>query len=186
MRRIVEALKAFDNLYYEICNEPYFGGVTQGFQRRIAEVIADTEKDFPYRHLISMNVANGREGVRIPARWFPSSISTTAIRRMWSRSTTAPTRLPAGTRPVSAARRMSCTAPRAGTISSPAGASTTTWIIRSRRSTRTARSWIIKSPGGGSPALREQLSILENFPRGLRLDSPGPHYTSSGAACPGR
>ncbi len=28
VQRIVEALKDFDNLYYEICNEPYFGGVT--------------------------------------------------------------------------------------------------------------------------------------------------------------
>ena len=65
-RKIVLVLREFDILYYEVCNEPYFGGVTQGFQRRIAEVIADTEKDFPYHHLISMNVANGREKVLDP------------------------------------------------------------------------------------------------------------------------
>jgi len=28
VRKIVGELKEFDNLYYEICNEPYFGGVT--------------------------------------------------------------------------------------------------------------------------------------------------------------
>ena len=65
-RKIVQELRGFDNLYYEVCNEPYFGGVTQGFQRRISEVIAEEEKEFPYRHLISMNVANGREKVLDP------------------------------------------------------------------------------------------------------------------------
>jgi len=29
VRHVVGALKDFDNLYYEICNEPYFGGVTK-------------------------------------------------------------------------------------------------------------------------------------------------------------
>src|SRR5205085_11817354 len=28
LHKLVSELKAFDNLYYEICNEPYFGGVT--------------------------------------------------------------------------------------------------------------------------------------------------------------
>src|SRR5262245_10859751 len=28
VRKIVTELKDFDNLYYEVCNEPYFGGVT--------------------------------------------------------------------------------------------------------------------------------------------------------------
>ena len=27
-RKIVTELNEFDNLYYEVCNEPYFGGVT--------------------------------------------------------------------------------------------------------------------------------------------------------------
>ena len=31
-RRIVEELREFDNVYYEICNEPYFGGVTIAWQ----------------------------------------------------------------------------------------------------------------------------------------------------------
>jgi hypothetical protein len=58
-RKIVTELNAFDNLYYEICNEPYFGGVTIEWQHHIAEVIADTEKTLPKKHLISRNVANG-------------------------------------------------------------------------------------------------------------------------------
>lgn len=65
-RKIVQELRDFDNLYYEICNEPYFAGVTMEWQHRIADVIVDAEKDFPARHLISQNIANGRAKVENP------------------------------------------------------------------------------------------------------------------------
>src|SRR6185295_12142110 len=65
-RKIVTELKEFDNVYYEICNEPYFGGVTLEWQRRMADVIAETEKDFGGRHLISQNIANGKAKVTNP------------------------------------------------------------------------------------------------------------------------
>ncbi|MGH9904494.1 MAG: hypothetical protein ACRD8U_02790 [Pyrinomonadaceae bacterium] len=39
VRKIVSELKDFDNLYYEICNEPYFGGVALDWQHHIAETI---------------------------------------------------------------------------------------------------------------------------------------------------
>ena len=58
VRRIVEALKDFDNLYYEICNEPYFGGVAEDWQAHIAKTIADTEAGFEHKHLIAQNIAN--------------------------------------------------------------------------------------------------------------------------------
>ena len=58
VRKIVTELKDFDNVYYEICNEPYFGGVTLAWQHHIADVITEAEKAFPHRHLISQNVAN--------------------------------------------------------------------------------------------------------------------------------
>ncbi len=66
VRKIVAELKSFDNLYYEICNEPYFHGVTLPWQHRIADEIVDAEKDFPHRHLISRNVANGKAFVQDP------------------------------------------------------------------------------------------------------------------------
>jgi hypothetical protein len=65
-RKVVREVSAFDNLYFEICNEPYFGGVTMDWQRRIADVIVETGKDLPRRHLISMNVANGCKKVVDP------------------------------------------------------------------------------------------------------------------------
>jgi len=59
VRKIVAELERFDNLYYEICNEPYFGGVTLDWQRHIASVITGAEQSLPVRHLISQNIANG-------------------------------------------------------------------------------------------------------------------------------
>lgn len=66
VRKAVAELRDFDNLYYEVCNEPYFGGVTVEWQHRIVDVIVEAEKDFPRRHLISMNIANGRALVENP------------------------------------------------------------------------------------------------------------------------
>jgi hypothetical protein len=63
VRRIVEALKDFDNLYYEICNEPYFGGVTLDWQAHIAETITTAEAGFEHQHLIAQNIAN--KGMKI-------------------------------------------------------------------------------------------------------------------------
>ena len=65
-RKIVTELNGFDNLYYEICNEPYFGGVTLEWQHRIADVIVETEKTLPNQHLISQNIANGSKKVTKP------------------------------------------------------------------------------------------------------------------------
>jgi hypothetical protein len=66
VRKIVGELRDFDNLYYEVCNEPYFHGVTKAWQHKIVDTIADAEKDFAARHLISMNIANGQEKIAEP------------------------------------------------------------------------------------------------------------------------
>ena len=66
VRRIVEALKDFDHLYYEICNEPYFGGVAEDWQAHIAKTIADTEAGFEHKHLIAQNIANQGKKIANP------------------------------------------------------------------------------------------------------------------------
>ena len=66
VRRIVKELKDFDNLYYEICNEPYFGGVTLEWQAHIARTIADAEAGFKYKHLIAQNIANKHKKITDP------------------------------------------------------------------------------------------------------------------------
>ena len=61
VRKLVTELHQFDNIYYEICNEPYFGGVTLDWQRRIASVIVETETKLGGpAHMIAANIANGR------------------------------------------------------------------------------------------------------------------------------
>ena len=66
VRKIVAELKDFDNVYYEICNEQYFGGVTPQWVARIAQTIADAEAGFPGKHLIAENIANGKAKVTKP------------------------------------------------------------------------------------------------------------------------
>jgi hypothetical protein len=65
-RRIVEALQPFGNLYYEICNEPYWGNVTLPWQARIADVIVETQASFAHRHLIAQGIINGAQRVDEP------------------------------------------------------------------------------------------------------------------------
>jgi len=66
VRKIVTELNEFDNLYYEICNEPYFGGVTMEWQHHIADVIRDAEFPLARKHLISQNIANNKALVENP------------------------------------------------------------------------------------------------------------------------
>jgi hypothetical protein len=66
VRKIGTELNQFDNVYYEICNEPYFGGVTLEWQHHVSQLIAITEEHLPNRHLISQNVANGSKLVENP------------------------------------------------------------------------------------------------------------------------
>jgi hypothetical protein len=66
VRRIVEEMKDFDNLYYEICNEPYFGGITLEWQAHIADTIAEAEAGFVAKHLIAQNIANKYQKITDP------------------------------------------------------------------------------------------------------------------------
>lgn len=55
LRKLATELRDFDNLYFEICNEPYFGGPTTQWQRHVSAVVREADGG---RHLISQNVAN--------------------------------------------------------------------------------------------------------------------------------
>jgi hypothetical protein len=63
VRKAVTELNGFDNVYFEICNEPYFEGVALDWQARIAQVIVETEKGLANRHLIAQNIANNKQKV---------------------------------------------------------------------------------------------------------------------------
>jgi len=65
--RVVRELRDFDNVYFEICNEPYFGGITVEWNNRMADVIAAAEPS-NRRHLIAQNIANGSAVVKDPSK----------------------------------------------------------------------------------------------------------------------
>lgn len=65
-RKIVTTLAPFDNVYFEICNEPYFGGVTPDWQKHIAGLIHESEKTLPHPHLIAQNISNGAKKIEQP------------------------------------------------------------------------------------------------------------------------
>jgi hypothetical protein len=66
VRKVVGELRTFDNLYYEIANEPYFGGITAEWQRTISRAIAEAESGPGEKHLISQNIANGSTKIADP------------------------------------------------------------------------------------------------------------------------
>jgi len=66
VRKIVAELSGFDNVYYEICNEPYFGGVTMEWQHRIADVIVETEGGLPGQR--SKEPTSAQEGNKTSSR----------------------------------------------------------------------------------------------------------------------
>jgi Cellulase (glycosyl hydrolase family 5) len=68
VRKIVNELRDFDNLYYEICNEPYFGDTLalREWEKHFTGVVMDAENKFHYKHLISNNVANNYLKVENP------------------------------------------------------------------------------------------------------------------------
>jgi hypothetical protein len=66
VRKVVGALRPYDNLYYEIMNEPYARKVPDDWQRHIADFIVDAEKSYARKHLISQNIANGKANVGNP------------------------------------------------------------------------------------------------------------------------
>lgn len=65
-RKLVTELNGFDNVFFEICNEPYFGGVTIPWQHHIADVIVETERGLPQKHLIAQNIANNSAKIEDP------------------------------------------------------------------------------------------------------------------------
>ncbi len=64
-KKVVETVRDFDNVYFEVMNEPYFGGVTMEWHRTIARAIAEAEQGRA-PHLISCNVGNGSKRVEDP------------------------------------------------------------------------------------------------------------------------
>ena len=68
VRKIVTEVNRFDNVYFELVNEPYSFNdiVPDRFQHHVADLIVATEKTLPKRHLIAQNIANGSRKIENP------------------------------------------------------------------------------------------------------------------------
>lgn len=66
VRRVVAELKDAGNVYYEVCNEPYFGGVTMDWQHRIIDLIEDAQGAHEAKKVISLNIANRSARIERP------------------------------------------------------------------------------------------------------------------------
>jgi hypothetical protein len=63
VEQIVKQLRGFDNVYYEICNEPYLDGVPLDWQAHIANTIVKAESRFQTTHLIAQEISLGGEKI---------------------------------------------------------------------------------------------------------------------------
>jgi hypothetical protein len=68
VRKIVTEVNPFDNVYFELVNEPYSFNdiVPDRFQRHVADLIVSVEQTLPKRHLIAQNIANGTRTIEDP------------------------------------------------------------------------------------------------------------------------
>lgn len=61
VRKVETELSGFDNLYFEICNEPYLSDVPGDWQGHMAHVIARTERSLGTEHLIAEEFADAAD-----------------------------------------------------------------------------------------------------------------------------
>ena len=139
-RHLVAAVAGFDNVYIEICNEPYATQVPDDWQRRMTTVAAEAVAKLPQPVLLSQNVSN--QGKRVvdphPAiSIFNFHYATPPDTIAWNAHLG---RLIGDNETGFRGTAIWPTAPRAGTSSWPAAASTTTSITRSRSAAKTGRS----------------------------------------------
>ena len=62
VRKLVTETNAFDNVYYEICNEPAYSAdgvprpaVVRDWQRLLVDTVRETERALPKRHVVAVN-----------------------------------------------------------------------------------------------------------------------------------
>jgi hypothetical protein len=170
---------------YEICNEPYFGGVQTEWQQHIAGVIRETEKSFPAKHLITQNIANGYYKIADP---FPS-VSVFNFHYAWP--------------PVTVALNYGLQKVIGDNETGFRGNSDSTYRMEGWRfvlaggglfnnldysfavgNEKGDYKYPSTQPGGGSPALRGQLSILKRFVEGFDFIRMRPDSTTITGALP--
>jgi hypothetical protein len=166
--KIIKELKEYSNLIYEICNEPYWGGVTMEWQHHIASLIEKEEKGFSYQHLISQNIANDNLLIKDPHPAvsvfnFHYAYPPVAVAQNFHFDKAI------GDNETGFDGNADSTYRREGWSFILAGGSlynNLDYSFTSENENGTAK-YPETQPGGGTPALRKQLSHLRNFITGF-------------------
>ncbi len=64
--KVIRELQDFDNIIFEVCNEPYFGNVTKDWHDRMIRKIVESQNKYGSSHLIAHNIANGSKVIESP------------------------------------------------------------------------------------------------------------------------
>jgi hypothetical protein len=175
VRKIVVELKEFDNLYYEICNEPYFGGVALDWQHHIAETIVKAESSFEQKHLIAQNIANGSIRIEKPHPAvsifnFHYSRPPESVRLNWGLNKAIGLNETGFDGSADSTYRVQAWdfIIAGGAVYNNLDYSFTVEHPNGRNVPDG------KTPGGGSPALRRQLKVLKDFVHGLNFIAMSP------------
>jgi len=168
VRKIVKELKNYSNLIYEICNEPYFGGVTMEWQHHIASLIREEEKEFSSQHLISQNIANEKLKIENPH----AAVSLFNFHYAYPPVTIAQNfhfNKAIGNNETGFRGNADSTYRKEGWGFIMAGGALYNNLDYSFTATSEngTFSYPETQPGGGTPALRKQLSYLKNFIKGF-------------------
>ena len=175
VRDMVGRLREFDNLIYEICNEPYFGGVTLEWQRKIAETIHEAQSRHREKHLISQNIANNSARVADPIPQvsvfqFHYARPPAAVAENWGLNR------PIGCNETGFDGQSDFTYRSQGWDFMLAGGAVYNNLDYSFTASHPEGTfpYPMKQPGGGSPPLRRQLRILRDFLESFDLVSLRP------------
>ena len=165
VRKVVTELNGFDNVYFEICNEPYFGGVTLDWQHKVADASSPPSRDLPNRHLIAQNIANGKAEIKDPHPAVsifnfhyaspPDAVGMNSEAGQADRLRRDG--LPGHGRPGVPPPGLGVPHGRRGCLQQPR------LLVHPRPGGRHPPGWTTPTPGGGGRSLRKQLGILKDF-----------------------
>ena len=185
-RQIAQELNSFENIYYEVCNEPYErGGMHPDWQNGIVTAIVETEDGLPNRHLISINEPHGRAQKPNPA----VSIHNFHAAKPEFVTTNYHLNKVIGDNETGGSARDDATYRKEGWQFILAGGAIFSHLDFSFATTHPRGTFLDhKAPGGGSPALRKQLAVLKRFIEGFDFVRmrPDPSVIKAGVPPRGR
>lgn len=183
VRKCVTELRDFDNVYYEIANEPYIGAASLAWQDRVTSEIVTVESSFPEKHLIAQNIANEQLVITDPNPSisifnFHYALPEAALNNLGLNRALGDDETGYATN----GERQDFPYRREAWEFMLSGGSVFNHLDYSFTASREDGLATAAAPGGGGPAIRRQLGVLRWFLEGLPLLSctPQPGFVTGG------